>query len=56
MPALQGHPRKDESFDIGEKKKNQTRPLRNAVTVVQGWPKAQGKRLRLHPLKVDQYC
>lgn len=21
MPALQGHPRKDESFDIGEKKK-----------------------------------
>ena len=29
--------------------------LRNAVAAVQGWPKAQGKRLWLHPLKVGAW-
>lgn len=52
MPALQGHPRKDGSFEIGEK---YPRPLRNAVASVQGWPEAEGRRLRLQLLKVGAW-
>lgn len=48
MPALLGHPRKEESFEV---RKKYPRPVRSAVAAGQGWPKAQGRRLRLHPLK-----
>lgn len=48
MPALQRHPRKDGSFEIGEK---YPRPLRNVVAAVQGWLEAEGKRLQLRLLK-----
>lgn len=47
MPALHWHPRKD-SFEIGER---YPAPLKHVAVAVQGWPEAQGKRLRLHPLK-----
>lgn len=33
--------------------KKYPRPVRNAVAAGQGWPKAQGKRQRLHPLKMS---
>lgn len=36
------------SFEIGER---YPAPLRHVAGAVQGWPEAQGKRLRLHPLK-----
>lgn len=48
MPALRWHPRKDVSFEIGER---YPAPLRHVAGAVKGWPEAQGKRLRLHPLK-----